>query len=356
MRPHGCREHLMVSVHTLKFSRVATSMLFSLAVLASPAAAQDSEQAFFSGKTVRFVVGFGAGGGYDAYARMLAPYLSKALGATVIVENRPGAGGLVALNGVYIAPPDGLTIMIVNGTAAVYSQLTDLQGARYDLGKIGYLATLNAPPSLWTVSPHDKTKTIAQALTGTRKWRWAASGPVDSLSDGAAFTCAGLKLDCHIVLGYKGSNDAALAVARGEMDALYVTDTSANTYVQSNGLVPLATIGQKRSRFFPELPTIFEAAKLDAGQEWIFNFRHLAQSLGRILVTPPAMSESRLAFLEAAVKKALSDPAFLAEGEKRQLYTDYVDGAGTRKNATSIVTTVTPEQRKLVQDILARAR
>ena len=117
-------------------------------VSASSATAQESEQAFFAGKTVRFVVGFGPGGGYDAYARMLAPYLSKTLGATVIVENRPGAGGLLALNGVYIAPPDGLTMMIVNGTAAVFSQLTDLQGARYDLGKIGYLATLSAPPSL----------------------------------------------------------------------------------------------------------------------------------------------------------------------------------------------------------------
>ena len=82
----------------------------------------------------------------------------------------------------------------------------------------------------------------------------------------------------------------------------------------------------------------------------------MVQSLGRILVVPPGMTDSRLAFLEAATKKSVSDPSFLAEGEKRQLYTDYVDGAGTRKNAMSIVTNVTPEQRKLVQDILARAR
>lgn len=346
----------MSRIEALRKRRFVLAVTLALTTLASSAVAQESEQAFFAGKTVRFVVGFGAGGGYDSYARMLAPYLSKTLGATVIVENRPGAGGLLALNGVYIAPPDGLTMMIVNGTAAVFSQLTDLQGARYDLGKIGYLATLSAPPSLWTVGPHYPVKTIAQALTGSRKWRWAASGPVDSLSDGAAFTCAGLKLDCQIVLGYKGSNDAALAVSRGEMDALYVTDTSANNYVQSNGLIPLATVGQKRSRFFPNLPTIFEAAKLNADQAWVFNFRHTAQSLGRILVVPPGMSDSRLAFLEAAVAKALRDPGFLAEGDKRQLYTDYVDAAGTRKNATSIVTTVTPEQRKLVQDILARAR
>src|SRR5215207_6027054 len=164
----------MSRIKTLGKGIFALGFMLALAAPAASAAAQDSEQAYFAGKTVRFVVGFGPGGGYDAYARMLAPYLSKVLGATVIVENRPGAGGLVALNGVYIAPADGLTMMIVNGTAAVFSQLTDLQGARYDLDKIGYIATLSAPPSLWTVSPHHEVKTISEALTGSRKWRWAA--------------------------------------------------------------------------------------------------------------------------------------------------------------------------------------
>jgi tripartite-type tricarboxylate transporter receptor subunit TctC len=346
----------MAGIDALRTGGLVMGVMAALAAPASPAAAQDSEQAFFAGKTVRFVVGFGPGGGYDAYARMLAPYLSKTLGATVIVENRPGAGGLVALNGVYISPPDGLTMMIVNGTGAAFSQLTDQQGARYDLGKLGYVATLSAPPSLWTAGAHFQVKTISEAIKVGKKWRWAASGPVDSLSDGAAFTCAALKLDCQIVLGYKGSNDAALAVSRGEMDALYVTDTSANHYIQANGLIPLATIGRNRSRFFPDLPTIFEATKLDADQQWLFDFRHVVQSLGRILVVPPGMTDSRLAFLEAATAKSVRDPNFLAEGDKRQLYTDYVDAAGTRQNAMSIVTNVTPEQRKLVQNILAKAR
>jgi tripartite-type tricarboxylate transporter receptor subunit TctC len=330
--------------------------LFGLALSTLSAAAQDAEQSFFAGKTVRLVVGFGPGGGYDAYARMLAPYLSRHLGATVIVENRPGAGGLMALSGVYMTPADGLTMMIVNGTGAAFSQLTDQPGARYDLGKIGYVATLSAPPSLWTAGPHFGIKTIAEALNARKKWRWAASGPVDSLSDGAAFTCEALKLDCQIVLGYKGSNDAALAVARGEMDALYVTDTSANSFVQANGSLALVTIGRNRSRFFPQLPTIFEATRLDADQEWLFGFRHAVQSLGRILVVPPGMGEGRMAFLEAATHKAVSDPSFLAEGDKRELYTDYVNASGTRRNAMSIVGSVTPEQKKRVQDILARAR
>src|SRR5882672_11541969 len=346
----------MATLAALTRWSTAACVAFALATHAITAAAQESEPAFFAGKTVRLVVGFGPGGGYDSYARMLAPYLSRTLNATVIVENRPGAGGLVALNGVYVAPADGLTIMIVNGTGAAYSQLTDQQGARYDLAKLGYIATLSAPPSLWTVGTHVGTKTITDAIKSGRKWRWAASGPVDSLSDGAAFTCEAFKLDCQIVLGYKGSNDAALAVARGEMDALYITDTSANSFVAANGSRALVTIGRNRSRFFPELPTVFEATRLNAEQEWLFDFRHQVQSLGRILVVPPGMPESRLSFLETATAKAVSDPQFLAEGDKRQLYTDYVDATGTRRNAMSIVTAITPEQKKLVHDILAKAR
>ena len=83
----------MSRIEALRKAGVALAVMFALATPASSVTAQESEQAFFTGKTVRFVVGFGPGGGYDAYARMLAPYLSKTLGATVIVENRPAPAG-----------------------------------------------------------------------------------------------------------------------------------------------------------------------------------------------------------------------------------------------------------------------
>ena len=85
-------------------------------VAASPGRAQDAEKAFYAGKTVRMVVGSGVGGGYDVFSRIIAPYLSRTLGTTVIVENQPGAGGLIALNRLYVAPPDGLQISLSNGT------------------------------------------------------------------------------------------------------------------------------------------------------------------------------------------------------------------------------------------------
>jgi tripartite-type tricarboxylate transporter receptor subunit TctC len=334
----------------------ALSAALVLALGVPSARAQDAERAFFSGKTIRLVVGYGPGGGYDAYARMIAPHLSKVLGASVVVENQPGAGGLVALNRIYTAAPDGLTMMIVNGTGAALSQLTEQAGVRFDLGQLGYLGTVSASPWMWLVGPGSPIKTPQDAMKLGKRMNWAASGPADGLSDGAAFTCEALNLDCHVVLGYAGSNQAALAVTQGEMDAIYVSDTSANNYVASGQQHVVAAMGRVKSRFFPDAPTIFEALSLTPDQQWLFEFRGKLEDLGRILLVPPSMSAGRLASLQTAVKQTLNEPALIAEGERSQRYIDYLDAATTRKNAQDVVSNITPEQRKRVQNILAKAR
>ena len=110
-------------------------LLIAALAFASPALAQDAEKAFFHGKTVRMVVGSGTGGGYDIFARLIAPYLGKALEANVVVENQPGAGGITSLNRLYIAPPDGLTMSFANGTSTAFAQITDQQGLRFEIGR-----------------------------------------------------------------------------------------------------------------------------------------------------------------------------------------------------------------------------
>jgi hypothetical protein len=115
-------------------------------------------------------------------------------------------------------------------------------------------------------------------------------------------------------------------------------------------------MGRTKSRFFPDAPTIFEAVKLTADQEWLFDFRSKLENLGRILLVPPSMAPGRLAALQAAVKETLIDPGLVAEGEKSQRYIGYLDAAATRRNAQDVVTNISPEQRKRVQDILAKAR
>ena len=335
---------------------VLVSLAIGWTACASSVQAQDAEKAFYAGKTVRMIVGSGTGGGYDIFSRMIAPYLSKVLGTTVIVENQPGAGGLVALNRLYVAPPDGLQISLSNGTSAAFAQLTDQQGVRYDLPKFSYLATVGAPPGLWLVGPESPVKEVQQAVDAKMKWRWASSGGMSGLGVGAAFTCEALKLDCHVVQGYKGSADAGLAVTRGEMDAVYVPESSANNFVKAKQNWALATVSRTKSRFFQDRPTIFEAAKMDADGIWVMDFLANIEMLGRILIAPPGIPAPRLAFLQDAVKQTLHNPQLIADGEKAERIIEYLDPAATQRNVVAVVGSVTPDQKTRVLKILSGAK
>ncbi len=311
------------------------------------------EVEFFKGKTVRLVVGFGAGGGYDIYARTIAPALSKQLGATVIVENQPGAGGIAALNRVFIAAPDGLTMMIANGTGAALAQLTNQPGVRFDINKVGHLGTVSVEPWLWLVSSTSQIKTVDDAFKLGRPVNWSASGPLDGLSDGALFTCEAIKLSCKVITGYKGSREAALAVMRNEMDSLYISDTSANNYTGSGESRPVVILNRKRSRFYPDTPTIFEAYKVPAENEWLIDFHSAAEDLSRILILPPGMPPERLAFMQAAVKDVLTDKTFIEEGERTQRYIGFVDAETTRNLVGKVIGNMSEEQIKSVLRVLA---
>jgi tripartite-type tricarboxylate transporter receptor subunit TctC len=284
---------------------------------------------------------------------MIAPYLEKEIGATVIVENQPGAGGLIAINRIAMAKPDGLQMMLVNGTAAGVDQVLDTPNVRYDLTKMDYLGIVSASPWVWQVAPNSEQKTVAEFLQRKEPIRWAGAGPTGGLSDGAAMTCEALHLPCKVVIAYQGSTEAALAVFRGEMDAIITSDSTAANYVKSGQAVAVTTIGRKRSRFLPDTPTVFEAAKLTPEQEWWFDFRSNLDSLGRVLVMTPNTPQDRLAFLQEATKKVLTNEDLIAEGERTQRYVDYIGPEETKKIASSLGD-ITPEQRKRVVEVVLK--
>jgi tripartite-type tricarboxylate transporter receptor subunit TctC len=330
--------------------RLATAAL--LIATAASSAVRADEAEFYKGKTVKMIVGFGPGGGYDAYARMLAPYFSKRLGATVVVENQPGAGSLAALNRLYVAPPDGLQMMLVNGTAAALSQIVGVSAVKFDLGKMTHIATVSVSPWVWLVPKGSPIQTIADARKMSGDLLWGAGGPIDGMSDGAQVTCEALALKCRVVLGYKGSNDVALALARNEMASLYVSDTSANNYVRAGDVRPVANMSRKRSRFFPDLKTVHELEKLSPESEWLLDFHSTVQDLGRIITLPPNIPAARLAFLAEAARQMLTDKELIDEGEKSQRYIDFVDASNTTKNVDKVINQLTPEQRARVSKVM----
>jgi len=325
----------------------------TLAVCApTTAIAEDSGAAYYKGKTVRFIVGLGVGGGFDAYARMIAPYLSKELETNVIVENLPGAGGLLALNQVYAAQPDGLRVLIVNGTPAALGQLLEQDNIRYDLAKADHLGIISAYPWIWLIGPKTDVKTVADAMKPDTKIRWGGTGPSDGPADGAALTCHVLKLDCQIVLGYKSSGDIALAMERGEMDGLYLSDSSAANFVKNGQARAIAAMGRTRSELLPQIPTVFEQIKLTPDQEWWFDFRADLNDLGRILITTPGTAPDRLNFLRAAVKRALTNPELLAEGEKTQRFVAYQPPEKALAMTKKVLSGINAEQKKVVRDVI----
>jgi tripartite-type tricarboxylate transporter receptor subunit TctC len=330
-------------MNTMRTALVALAVLWTASV--HPANAQDSEKAFYAGKTVRMIVGSGVGGGYDVFSRLIAPYLAKSLGTQVIVENVPGAGGLLALNKLYVAPPDGLQISLSQGTMAAVAQLSGEKAVRFDLPKFTYLATVGAPPGLWLVGPDSPIREVQQAIDAKKKWRWASAGGTSGLGIGAAFTCEALNLDCHVVQGYKGSADAGLAVTRGEMDAVYVPESSANHFVKSKQNWALATISRTKSQFFKDRPTVFEATKIAPDRLWAMDFLANLEGTGRLLMAPPGIPPARLAFLNAAVKETLHNPQLIAEGEKMERLIEYLDPEATHKNVVAVVSGITPEQK-----------
>lgn len=340
---------------TSKTLRFLCSFGALAAVLALSAAPRQTLAAddYYTGKTIRFVVGFGAGGGYDAYSRMLAPHFAKLLGASVVVENQPGAGGMRALNRFQIEPGHGLTITIVNGTGAALQQLLDVKGARYDLTQLKYLGIVDHARWNFLVSPKSPYNTLADVMKADKMLSWGGSGKVSGTSDGAAFTCWALQLKCKIVTGYKGSRAAALAVAQGEMDALYVSETSAYNYVKGKNAKAVATMNRKRSILFPDLPTVFEQLpNLTAEQQWWLDYRATVESLGRILVAPPKTPEHLVAKLRAATHKILSDPKIVAEGNKRKRYIKYIPADEAKKNVLKVLASVTPEQKAKIKKVV----
>jgi len=337
-------------------SRRTTCLVRALALATAAFALQpmagNAAESFYKGKVLRFIVGAGVGGGYDAYGRFLAPYYAKELGATVVVENVLGGGGLRALNKLAAEPGDGLSISVANGAAASLTQLLDMPGAKYDLTKFEFLGI--ADYSRWNilVSPKSPYNSLADLMKAGKTISWGASGKISGLSDGAAFTCHALGLKCRVVTGYKGSSAAALALAQGEMEGLYVSETSAYNYVTAKNAKALATANRKRSILFPDLPTVFELLpNLTKDQQWWFDLHATIESLGRVLVAPPGTPRERAEELRTVTHKILSDPAVVAEGKKRKRFIKYIPADEAKKAVLTVLESVTPDQKARIKKV-----
>lgn len=336
--------------------RRMSRLLPIIAAILLPASGQARAQdagAFLKGETVRFYVGFSPGGGYDSYARMLAPHFEKATGAIVVVENRPGGMGNTALNQLVRGKPDGLTMMMLNGEAAIIAQLTGGAGVAFDMAKVNVYGRVTDEQHLLVVRPGlpDSLKDIVAA---GGKIKLAATGRPDNMADYSAVMCEALQMNCQIVTGYKGSKECGLAVMNGEVDAITISEGSGVEYAQGGRAKVIAAIGDRRSDLAPNAPLLQEIFQLAPERRWSLDFRLAAKAYGRAIVGPPGVPPERLAHLQKVWRDILDNPEVKAEGARTNRPLNYAEPAKLQQTAKELIEALPPDKRKDINEVLLK--
>jgi tripartite-type tricarboxylate transporter receptor subunit TctC len=318
------------------------------AVAATPVHA---DAAFYQGKQGRLFTMGSPGGGYDTYTRTVSAFLEKRIGVKLIPTNEPAAGGMIAMNRTVNATPDGLTLLLTGGEGLVTAQLYGLSGVHYDVRKQIFLARVSGEDKVAIFGPQSPYKSVADMQALDRQVLWAGSGKADNNSDFSAIMCYALGIKCKIILGYKGTGGMNLAIQRAEVDGRVISDEAAALYGPSSGMRVLTILARKRSEKFPDVPTVFEAAKLAPTAERLLDWRANIASLGRVILTTPGTPKERVDYLRAALADILRDPAFIAEMTKVNLAAGYLSAEDVQAAVEKAMTTLDAKGLADMKDI-----
>ena len=277
---------------------------------------------FYSGKTITILTSSAGGGTYDVAARALARHMSRHIpGApTMIVQNMPGGGHMLASNFMYnIAPKDGTTIATVNQGVPVH-QVLDGRGVRYDAAKFTWLGALGDRNFVFSVWHTTGIKTFEDL-----KSKGATAGATGEGSNGFRYPTAinnVLGTNIKIIKGYKSVNEAELAMQRGEINSNAHSYTaylrSHPDWIKEGKIVFLVQIGFKRDPDMPDVPLWTELAQTDE-QRHILSLIGASIPLGRPFLAPPAIPAEQAALLRKAFAATLADPEFRSDAAKQDL-------------------------------------
>ena len=279
----------------------------------------------YEGERATFVVPYPPGGGYDTIARALAPALEEELGATVVVENQPGAGGLTAANTLYSAEADGLTFAILPGVGILAAALAQTQGVNYDPQEFTFVARVAPDERLMVTGPASGFESIEDVLAAARPVRFAATGPGGGDYIDATIVSEILGLDGEVVSGFPGSGDTALAVTSGDVDAVFSSVAGLLSGVESGDLVPVMVAGEERAEDLPDVPALVEL-ELDEDQEALAQAHAQLQQAGRSILAPPGVEQSCVDELAAAFESAVADEEVLEVLEPSNEHISYLSG------------------------------
>lgn len=279
----------------------AAAAVVALAGLMTPA------MAAFPDHDITLVVPFSPGGGFDTYARLIAPYLEKHLPnkVHVVIQNEPGAGGRKGLTDVYRSKPDGYKLVMVNVPGAMIPPIIGRHVA-YDLSKITWIAQVSYDAYLLCVPGKSPMKTFAdfKAYAAKHKVKFPSTG-VGSTANAMTKVFFGvLGINGEIVTGYKGTKEMTLAVMRGDTPASILPQRSTRKYIQAGDIRALFTTDHES--IYKGVPTAKSLGLDDLDGLFIH----------RLIAAPPGTPASVQKILSDAFQAAMADPGAKAAAAK----------------------------------------
>lgn len=315
---------------------------------AAPAPKADTKaiEDFYKGKTIRILVGSAPGGGYDAYARLVARHIVKHIPGSpnAIVENVPGAASLKAANQVYkLEPKDGTVIGHTQG-GLFLQQVLGLPGVEYDALQWKVLGVPAVEEPTCVVTAKSGFKSLADAMNpGGKQIILGGNAPGAATWDGPMRLRNALDLNVKMVEGYDGTARVRLAMDQGEVDGMCgwgfeSVKATAWDRIQSGEYVVIAQATERPIKDIPNAPMALDLAKTEDAKQLIRLGIILPGRIIRPFMVAPEVPADRAQALRQAFAASLKDPELLADAEKSQLEINPVPGE---------------EVEKLIRDIFA---
>ncbi len=323
------------------FRTLAALTTALLAATSTTAFAQTDVAEFYRGKTVRLVIGYGAGGGYDVYAKMLARFLGEHIPGkpTVIAQNMPGAGSRNAANWLFkVAPKDG-TVLAVLSQATPADQALGQPGIQFDARQFNWIGNMVMVNNIMITWAESGVRTIDDA-----KKRSVAIGATGASSPSVIYPTVANNLfgtQFKIVSGYPGGGDIMIALERREVDGRGSNSWAslkANNpaWIKDNKVNILFQVGPHREPDLPGPPLLTELAQNEE-QKQILEVVSGDAAIGRPVLTAPDVPAERVRALRKAFDDVMRDPAFQEAAKKAQMYFNPMGGEELQKIVNRIV-------------------
>lgn len=323
-------------------SKKAWSLFVALGVGLVFTASVFAQEPFYKGKTVRIIVGFSPGGGYDTYSRLIARHIGRHVpgNPTFIVENMTGAGSLIAANYVYkVARPDGLSIGHFIGGLFV-QQLLGKPGIEFDGRKFEYIGAPAQDSYAIGLSQSSGIRSMEQWMASKTLVKVGGTAPGSATDDVPKILLATIGLPVQVVSGYRGTADIRLAFNKGEVhgvcNAWESFKATWRAEQESGQLIVVLQTTPKAHPDLPNVPLAINFARTVETRKLIQAAVHTIGPTARPYVLPPGTPRERVQLLRKAFMDTLKDPEFLAEAQKAKLDINSEDGDELERNVKEV--------------------